>query len=298
MPTKAQNSMKYPTRLKARPIEFQLPATLDKYWHAQDDIRTYHFNALALFLPTLERLVVLTLKRVNKYVADPHLKSEITGLLAQEAIHGREFERLILEVIQKHYPVKHMSSLKSFRLFANFMNAISNRFYCGLCAAGEHFTAIAGALFLADPSWFKGMSPKIAAVMRWHSIEEIEHKAVVFDAFQYIKGSYFVRALSMIIMILLFFTMYIKPMWTMAKQDGKLKQIGFYWRAFKFYWGRGGWCRQLLWPLLEYFKFNFHPNQQKTDELISPWLSYFEDRSVAEMALALEGESPPFKRQV
>lgn len=285
--------MIYPARLKARAIEFQLPPSLDKYWHDDDDITTYHFNALALFLPTLERLVVLTLKRVNKQIPESELKTEIRGLLAQEAIHGREFERLILQVIQKHYPLKQMNSLKKFRVFANFMNLLSSRFYCGLCAAGEHFTAIAGALFLNDNKWFKGMLPQVAAVMRWHSIEEIEHKAVVFDAFKYIQGGYFIRIFSMLIMIFTFFTMYIKPIWTMAKQDGKLLQASFYGRAWKFYWGKGGWCRQLIGPLFAYFKWNFHPSQQKTDYLIAPWLQYFEGKTVAQMALALEQETPP-----
>lgn len=286
-------TMNESSTLVARPIMFDLPSTLTKNWVGQDDVASYHFNALALFLPTLERLVILTLKRANKSVTSPTLKKAVHGLLAQEATHSREFERLISTLIYRQYHFNHSYKLRTFRFVANILYFFSKHFYCGFSAAAEHFTAIAGALCLSDSRWSKNMAPEIAAMMRWHSIEEIEHKSVVFDVYQHLKGGYIVRILSMLLMMLTFFTIYFKPFFKMAKNDGKLMQASFYRRLFQFYWGKSGWCRKLFWPLMAYFKPSFHPCQQKTEILIEPWLKYFKNHTLDEIAIALRNHNPP-----
>src|SRR5690606_34335040 len=54
----------------------------------------------------------------------------------------------------------------------------------GATVALEHFTAILAHALLADPRHLQGAEPQVAALWRWHAIEEIEHKAVAFDAFR------------------------------------------------------------------------------------------------------------------
>jgi len=45
----------------------------------------------------------------------------------------------------------------------------------------EHFTAMMAHEFLARPEHFAGADAQVAALWRWHAIEEIEHKAVAYD---------------------------------------------------------------------------------------------------------------------
>src|SRR5690606_7714502 len=45
----------------------------------------------------------------------------------------------------------------------------------------EHYTAMMAHEFLARPEHFAGADPDVAALWRWHAVEEIEHKAVAYD---------------------------------------------------------------------------------------------------------------------
>ncbi len=45
----------------------------------------------------------------------------------------------------------------------------------------EHFTAILAHQLLANPRHLEGADPEAAALWRWHSCEEIEHKGVAYD---------------------------------------------------------------------------------------------------------------------
>ena len=36
-------------------------------------------------------------------------------------------------------------------------------------------------------------------LLRWHGAEEVEHRSLVFDVYQKVSGSYFIRAFSMLL---------------------------------------------------------------------------------------------------
>ncbi|HRE31372.1 MAG TPA: metal-dependent hydrolase, partial [Candidatus Berkiella sp.] len=84
-------------------LQFTLSQNSDKYWHSASDIKTYHFNALAIFLPQLEKMLVLSLKKGLRDVTCPILKAEVASLVAQEAIHGRVFHRYSEKLVFQHY---------------------------------------------------------------------------------------------------------------------------------------------------------------------------------------------------
>lgn len=281
---------KYAENIVPRHLHFHFNE-MPKYWHTHSAIKTYHFNALAHFLPLLEKMLVLSLKKALPLIHEPILKAEVASLVAQEAIHGREFT-LYNKITAKHYSLK-MSSLSFFRLLAALINKFSHTFHYALSAAGEHFTAIAADLFLRDPSWFEGVDPNISAIWRWHCIEEIEHKSVAFDVFKTLNGSYTLRILAMLLMTLFFGSLYFKPIWQMMKQDKKCTQITFYVQAIKYYWGKNGLCRMLLKPYFDYFKPHFHPSLHHNDYLIHHWKAFFEHAPQQEMTQALTHHQPP-----
>ena len=54
-------------------------------------------------------------------------------------------------------------------------------FNLAITIALEHFTAIISRHLLADPRYLEGADPEAAEIWRWHAMEEIEHKGLVFD---------------------------------------------------------------------------------------------------------------------
>lgn len=264
--------MKYAPNITPRHLRFDhSPISIQKYWH-QTDIATYHFNALALFLPILEKLVVLSLKKSLPRIESPTLKAEVSSLITQEAIHGREFEHYNQAVISPFYSIRtEQFSLRFFRLIAGGINKLSSSFHYALSAAGEHFTAIAAEIFLRDPRWIEGANPTLSAIWRWHCIEEIEHQSVAFDVFKYFKGHYLFRITAMLLMTLVFAMLYVKPIWVMIKEDKKQWDLRFYRRMLGYYWGKKGLCRALLKPYLRYYHPHFHPSKQNNGGLIEQW---------------------------
>ncbi|HRE32139.1 MAG TPA: metal-dependent hydrolase, partial [Candidatus Berkiella sp.] len=83
------------------------------------------------------------------------------------------------------------------RNFKWLSRKLSPKMHLSLTLAAEHLTAIISDLLLREPEWLANATPSIAALWRWHAIEEIEHKAVVYDLYEQIGGGYFKRIAGM-----------------------------------------------------------------------------------------------------
>jgi predicted metal-dependent hydrolase len=238
-------------------------------------------------------MIVLSLKQGVINIHQPELKAQIMSLIAQEAIHGNAFNHFIKKLITPYYRLTSISKLRLFRGIAKLIHTICPTFHLALSAAGEHITAISAALLLSDKQWLHGVDPNIAAIWRWHCIEEIEHKTVAYDAFQACDGNYLTRITAMMLILSLFMTVYIKPIVKMAWQDKQWRRLDFYQHLWQFYFSRRGLCRQ-LWPrITPYFQLKFHPAQQDDSDLISSWKTYFKSRSFEEITLGLTNFTPP-----
>ena len=62
----------------------------------------------------------------------------------------------------------------------------------------EHFTAILAELLFANEELRAQMEPEMRRLWLWHAIEETEHKAVAFDMYQAVGGTYPLRVLVML----------------------------------------------------------------------------------------------------
>ena len=72
-------------------------------------------------------------------------------------------------------------------------------------AALEHFTAVLCQWVLQNRGLdYVGANPVMLDLLRWHGAEEVEHRSLVFDVYQNVCGSYWVRAVSMLMTAPLF----------------------------------------------------------------------------------------------
>ncbi len=263
---------KYAKHITPRAIKFPPPKHGQKFWHSNAPAPTYTFNTLALYLPLLEKMVVLSLKQSVSKLKNTNLKQEVQSLIAQEAYHGSEYARMLPSLIYQHYPnIQKKYKFRVFGSFALLINKILPNFHYALSAAGEHFTAISADLFLRQPKYFKDVAPEYSAIWRWHAIEEIEHKTVAFDVYQYFSSSYIQRISAMLIMTIVFCTFMFKPIWQMMCHDQNHKKLNFYRSLFKYHWGKGGLWRGLLKPYFYYYHPRFHPNKINNHNLIADW---------------------------
>lgn len=290
---------KYSPDIEPRSLGFSYLNTLSLDGYYDSDIHAYHFHAVALFLPTLEKMLVLSLRKALPLVENPQLRQEISSLVAQESIHGAEFNRYnnaSLHNKQKTI-VSDAYGMKYFRFIASTIHSISPTFHFALSAAGEHFTAISAELFLKDEQWFAKVPPEYRALWQWHCIEELEHKAVAFDVYQSLNGRYITRISAMLLMTFAFNWLYLLAILKIAKQNKKLLDFSFYKRMMHFYWGKKGLIRLILKPYWQYFKPSFHPATHIDSTLIKQWKDFLKTATKEESLCALQSSTPPQKDQ-
>ena len=212
--------------------------------------------------------------------ADPKLTAEIRAFVKQEINHTREhiaFNRLAedhgydIQAIDKR--VEELLALTKGR------PAIAN---LAVTMALEHFTAMIAAEFLANPKHFEISDLEVAAMWRWHAVEEIEHKGVAFDTWNHATRDWSawrrwrVRNLVMLIVTARF----LKNRWIdtlmLLEQDG-ITGWKARWGLFKYLAVTPGIIRRLALPWLSYFKPGFHPWDHDDRALIGKYDGEFSD---------------------
>jgi predicted metal-dependent hydrolase len=195
-------------------------------------------------------------------ITDPELQKAVTAFIGQEAMHGREHEaynRALFEAIPQTVGME--------RFVANLLGWAQRRLpksmQLSTTIALEHFTAILGDRVLRDPRILEGAEPAYAALLRWHALEETEHKAVAFDVWRTVMrrgpGEYLNRASGLVLSTLILAAIHTTCLVRVLRAEGKLFDLQG-WRAFaRISVGEVGMLRKLVRPWLDYFRPGFHP---------------------------------------
>lgn len=167
-------------------------------WYA-----THFWNVMHLVLPEGERAMADVFARALPFIDDPRLHEEVVGFVGQEATHASSHESF------RDYLVTHGVDIEPILRRIRFAvgvvfgdHGLTGRAgkawlneRLGIYAAAEHFTAVVGEWLLDNTEFDRlGVDPTMLDLLRWHGAEELEHRNVAFDAFQYVDGGGFRRA--------------------------------------------------------------------------------------------------------
>ncbi len=168
---------------QVRDYSFGRGATPERWWLNGDPIASAIFDGLSATFPHGERFFMDSL-RPYRDTAPDGLREQITAFIKQEALHTRE------HVAFNRHVAAHGRDLAAMdvrsKAVVDVARAGSARTQLAATAALEHLTAMLSHLMLANPAYLKGADPEIARLWRWHALEEIEHKAVAFDALAHV----------------------------------------------------------------------------------------------------------------
>lgn len=165
-------------------------------------VATHVYNVMHLLLPEGEKAMAATLAQALPLIDDTRLREEVVGFIGQEATHadnhGGMQERLVELGVDPAPAIDRLNRLLTV-IMADFGDErIRHQLLCerlALFSALEHFTAVWGKFFLdSERLAGSGMHPMVLDLLKWHGAEEVEHRSVVFDAYQHIDGSYLRRA--------------------------------------------------------------------------------------------------------
>jgi predicted metal-dependent hydrolase len=232
-----------------------------RWWHSNDPIATAWFNSVSSTLPRGEQFFV---EIVQKYrgTLPPQLEGEAKAFVRQEMNHAREhnmFNRLAGE---------HGYDVESIGCGIDEMLALAKTkpIEIGLAVsiALEHFAAAISHKLLTDPRYLKDAHPGAADLWRWHAIEELEHKGLVFDVWLWATRDwsawrrYKTRAVVAAKITRKYYRNRVRDALVLLEQDG----IGG-WRArarlYAFLWLTPGMMRRMFFEWAAVLLPGFHP---------------------------------------
>jgi uncharacterized protein len=264
-----------PTIVPREKLDFGLSGELPRFWLDNDPFKTRFFDAMSTLFPVGERFFISCVRDFRDQVTDPHLLQEIKDFTRQEGQHGIVHTQYNDRLQEQGVRVDVILKGQERRLFGVLRKHLSSRFTLGITAAAEHITAIMADAFVQRAEIMHGADERMRAVYTWHAMEEMEHKAVAFDVLTKVaKASYITRAMSMILVTLLF------PFHTFRIMKHMLEVDGFSrWERTKI-WAKGLWWlykpgglfMPLAWRYFEYLRPGFHPWDHEAVASYQPWL--------------------------
>ena len=259
-------------------LDFGLDGELPRWWYENNPYKSRLIDALQAAFPDGERYFISCVRAFREQTTDPKLLAEIKTFIRQEGQHG---------IVHSKYNQRLREQGMDIDAIVDFINANNNfhtkhfskEYNLALTAAFEHFTAMLAEIFFVSKKTMENADPKLRAMMAWHAVEEMEHKAVAYDVMQQVaKVGYFKRCAAMLHVTL--FLSYL----TIRFTNRLLKNDGFsfgkrMWMMAKCRWwlfGYKGIISSHLGTLLAYFKPGFHPWQQEAIHNYDAWVEAYE----------------------
>jgi len=259
---------------EVRNLRFETGPSVPRYWHGGRRSVTTFFDNLSVFFPLGERFFVASVRAHEGRVEGESLRAAMRAFWGQEGVHAREHVRYNEMLAERGYPIEAMEARVG-RLLHRATRRLPKRRQLAVTCALEHFTALMGQMVLRDPSVLEGADATMAALWRWHSAEENEHKAVAYDVFQAAGGTYRERVSVMVMVSVIFWAKIVEQQARMMSVDGtawspaEWTKLG--WFLFASPGGMGG----VAFHYLDYFRRDFHPNDIDSDGLLEAWKRAF-----------------------
>ncbi len=230
-------------------------------WHPAGIGPTAFLEALSTLAPVVEGFFIDDARRLLPRIAEEGPRAEGEAFLRQEAAHASmhaAFNRLL---IRWGVPVEAVGD--SVLRWLVIVDWTSSDLRSAVAMAGEHFLGEIGNAILSRPELLDGVDPRIARLFRWHGYEEVEHKAVLFDAFHAARGrglyTYAVRIAGLWIAVVLVALALSSVSYRILASAGAASDLRA-WRALiRFVFGRGGMLRGRWRAVAAYHRRNFHP---------------------------------------
>ncbi|MDY6942047.1 MAG: metal-dependent hydrolase [Pseudomonadota bacterium] len=263
--------------IEPRPVRFNITDETPRHWFADDPFRTHFFNAFFTTFPPGEQFFVRSVMHFRDQVKDPALLEQITAFAGQEGTHANAHQDHLDILTRQGYKSLEREN-KIIDAFLKFTNRYTPKFALAMTVALEHFTAMLAHQALIEHELFRDPAhPDFIPLFDWHAAEEIEHKAVAFDVYQAVDGSYWRRILAIVLSSIFMFLILVPVrMSPLLFRDGVL----FKWRTWRnglpFLYGRHG---KFIMPWRHYLQFyrrDFHPWDVQDFDLVRQFRNAYE----------------------
>jgi predicted metal-dependent hydrolase len=264
--SKASHAPEHVT-IKPQRMGFKFDNKVPQYWVDSNYLISHTMNALSVLFPEGEQFFVDSVRAFRDQIQDPKLKEDVRGFIGQEAMHSLEHIAMNQHVRDQGMPIDEME--RDLKMLLNITRKLPKRHQLAITCALEHITAMMADMLLERDDVREDMHETMRPLWVWHAVEETEHKAVAFDVFQRVGGTYAERAFYQLLSTTLLgivTTWFTGRMMINDRNNFSVKASAKgLWRM----WGKNGTFSSLIPAWLTYFDPGFHPWNKDNSELIA-----------------------------
>ena len=244
-----------------RNLKFGLPKGKALTWNPAGEHVTQFYNTLSIFFPAGERFFIQSVRNYREEITDEHLKAQISAFIGQEGFHTREHEEYNDALRAAGMPIDQLDNIVVSIL--ETVKKLPRPMQLAVTVALEHLTAVLGDMLLRNEFLLEDAEPHYAAIWNWHAIEETEHKAVCFDAYEQVVGkdaaAYGLRVFAVVLANLIFWSLFLPFYTRMVSKSGGVLNLRGWLKVANLLVGKPGIMRRMLPDWLDFFRPGFHP---------------------------------------
>ena len=166
------------TNLVIRKIPWEFDASVPFMWQPDNPNFGLFCNAFTFIAVPFERYIVSVVRKAqDKLREDPHVAAEAEAFLRQEAQHASAHRKHMLALVQR-YPELERCYEDACRAYDRLLEEQPIEFHAAYIANLEAtFTPLFKVILDNRDSLFGAGDRRVASLMMWHFVEEIEHRS-------------------------------------------------------------------------------------------------------------------------
>ena len=259
--------------LVVRKMPFEFPEDIDPHWNKDKPEWSHMVSGASLAMPFLEPYLIRTMRKALGQIESEALKKEVKLYMAQEGQHFQQHRRFNDILIGKGYTELLDVEAQMKKEFAEFDQNRSLKFNLAYACGFESLALGIGHWLVRDREYlFGGSDTRVASLILWHFIEEVEHKNVAFDAYQAVYGNYFYRVFGTFYASAHVVKFSRRAYQAMLKRDGLWGSLRSRWSLLKM---ATRFIVNMIPPLLLACVPGHHPSQVKDPQWYRDWLATY-----------------------
>jgi predicted metal-dependent hydrolase len=253
-----------------RDLRFGLIENADAAWFDGDPLKSAIMDGFAVLLPVGERFFIRSLRHYIGQIDDPVVRQDIQGYAVQEAFHTREHEAYNQALRNLGYDVDAMEA--EVRALLDTDAAPFQRLL--VTCAIEQITYAFARLLLSRPGLLRDTRPAYRRLWTWHALEELEHSAVSLRVLRAVTPNlpgwkrYLARVSLMSVVLARFMPLAFRNVRAIARASGVPMGARGGLRLMWLLFGKPGFLRSSLLPLLAYYRPGYSGERAADAELV------------------------------
>lgn len=268
-----------PAGIIIRKVPFIFPEDIDPHWNRAKPEWSQMVNGASLAMPFLEPYLIRTMRKALEKIDSQELKAEVKLYMGQEGQHYQQHRKFNDILIRHGYAGLLDIEAQMKDEFDGFESNRSLNFNLAYACGFESMALGLGHWLVKEREYlFGGSDTRVASLILWHFVEEVEHKNVAFDAYQAVCGNYFLRVFGTFFATLHVMKFNRKAYRVMLEKDGLWGDFRSRWALLKMIMR---FFKGMALPLLSACVPGHHPSRVKDPEWFHSWVdSYRKDANL------------------